>query len=286
MTWFAAHPLRPAFASIALILVLGACASVTGPPRADRDWYPYLGRTAQVELEAERFSVGPISDWSYTREGPTAETYHAHGDYTLEALRGVWFVLEPQPGSQLAAHTLLLFEFEGDRLLGLTIEARREAGEEYSALAGVFNAFELAYVWGTARDFLTRRTVMLDHEVFVYPVAITAEQRRVLLTRLLERTQALESQPRFYNTITSNCTNELAKAAGFNWAPAFVLTGRSDEYLFRRGIIPGESFPAAHQRADMTDFITGLNTIAAERFDAELLRELRRRGAASLAPGE
>ena len=63
-------------------------------------------------------------------------------------------MIEPQPGSQLAAHTLLLFEFEGDRLLGLTIEARRERNEDYSALRGIFNAFELAYVWGTARDFL------------------------------------------------------------------------------------------------------------------------------------
>lgn len=280
MTWFAAHPLRPALASIALIAALGACASVTGPPLAHRDWYPYLGRTAQVRLDTDSFSVGPVSDWSYTRDGASAETYRDAAAHEIEALRAVWFVLEPQPGSQLAAHTLLLFEFEGDRLLGLTIEARREADEDYSALAGVFNAFELAYVWGTARDFLTRRTVMLDHEVFVYPVAITQAQQRALLTRLLERTHALETRPRFYNTITSNCTNELAKAAGFNWAPAFIFTGRSDEYLFRRGIIPGESFAAAHARSDMTAFITALNETPAERFDADLLAELRRRSAA------
>jgi hypothetical protein len=274
--WFGQHPLRPAFACIALIFALGAAGCVTGPPRQDRDWYPYLARAPEVTVTEDRFDVAPVSDWSYASEGPTSETYIAAG-YPIEELRNVWFMLEPQPGSQLAAHTLLLFEFEGDRMLGLTIEARREQGEEYSAFLGIFNKFELAYIWASARDLLTRRAVMLDHEVFVYPVAINDEQKRVLLRRLLDRTEALETRPRYYNTITSNCTNELAKAAGFHWAPAYILTGRSDEYLFRRGIIPGDSFAQAHARSDMTAFIQTLNQAPPEVFDRELLAELRRR---------
>lgn len=276
--WFGAHPLRPAIASIAAILALGSAASITGPPRADRDWYPYLARGVDVTVSERSFAVSPVSDWSYAREGPTREVYF-DASYNLAELRQVWFMIEPQPGSQLAAHTLLLFEFDGDRLLGLTIEARRERNEDYSALRGVFNAFELTYIWGTARDFLTCRAVMLGHEVFIYPVSIADEQKRTLLTRLLARTEALETRPRYYNTITSNCTNELAKAAGFQWAPAYILTGRSDEYLFRRGIIPGDSFAQAHARSDMTEFVRALNAAPAASFDRELLAELRRRNA-------
>jgi hypothetical protein len=82
--------------------------------------------------------------------------------------------------------------------------------------------------------------------------------------------------------VLSNCTNELAKAAGFHWAPAYVLTGRSDEYLFERGIISGESFARAHARSDMTEFIQALNHISPEAFDRVLLRELRRRNAMTL----
>lgn len=274
--WFGANPLRPALAAIAGILLLGGAASITQPPRNDRDWYGYLSHTTDVELSGDYFSVTPVSTWSYSPDGGAVEAYAAAA-YDLSDLRRVWFMLEPQPGSQLAAHTLLLFEFEGDRLLGLTIEARRERNEDYSALRGAFNAFELAYLWGTARDFLTRRVVMLDHEVFLYPVNITHEQALALLTNLLRRTEALERQPRYYNTITSNCTNELAKAAGLNWAPAYVLTGRSDEYLFRRGIIPGGRFEQTHARSDMTDFVRALNAAPAEAFDRELLAELRRR---------
>lgn len=274
--WFGAHPLRPALVSIVAILMLGAAAAISGPARADRNWYPYLGRDVSIELNQGAFSVSPVSDWRYLG-AQVAEERYFDASFNVADLRNVWFVLEPQPGSTLAAHTLLLFEFGDDRIIGLTIEARRQVDEEYDALAGIFNAFELAYVWGTARDFLTRRAVMLDHEVFVYPVAISDEQKLVLLTRLIERTDALERTPRYYNTILSNCTNELAKAAGFEWAPAFILTGRSDEYLYERGILPGASFEQAHRRSDMTEFIQALNQAPPEMFDAALLAELRRR---------
>ena len=276
--WLGDHPLRMAWASIAAIAALGSCATISEAPRADRDWYPYLSRTAEVDLLDDGFSVSPVSDWVYERTGPTAETY-GEATYDFDALRNVWFVLEPQPGSQLAAHTFLLFEFEGDRLLGLTIEARRERDEDYSALWGIFNRFELSYVWASARDLMTRRAVMLDHDVFMYPVAISDEQKRALLHRLLARTDALETQPRYYNTLFSNCTNELAKAAGFHWAPAYILTGRSDEYLFRRGIIPGASFEEAHERSDVKAFVQALNDAPPELFDTSLLAELRRRNA-------
>lgn len=276
ISWFGANPLRPAIACVALILILGSFAPAFEEPRQDRNWYPYLSHTSQVSVTDDGFSVTPVSDWSYTWGAETATTY-TEASYNFDQLRNVWFMLEPQPGSQLAAHTLLLFEFEGDRLLGLTIEARREQGEEYSALRGQFNAFELSYIWATARDLLIRRAVMLDHEVFVYPVDINDEQERALLRNLLQRTQALETQPRYYNTVVSNCTNELAKAAGFQWAPAYILTGRSDEYLFRRGIIPGASFEQAHSRSDLTEFIQAMNQAPQEVFDRELLAELRRR---------
>lgn len=275
--WFGAQPLRPAIASIVAILVLGAAANMLSPPQMNRNWYPYLSHTPEVEITDTGFTVAPVSDWSYDWGHETSTTYLDAASYNFDELRGVWFMLEPQPGSQLAAHTLLLFEFEGDRLLGLTIEARREEGEEYSAFHGQFNAFELIYIWASARDLLVRRAVMLDHEVFVYPVTITDEQNRVLLRHLLERSRSLSRTPRYYNTVLSNCTNELAKAAGFQWAPAYILTGRSDEYLYRRGIIPGANFQRAHAHSDMTEFVQAMNQAPPETFDRELLAELRRR---------
>jgi hypothetical protein len=270
-----ARPLRTAAHALGLVAIVALALCFTAQPRHDRNWYPYLSHTAHAETSEQAFTITPISDWSYAGDTVEAETYSKAG-YDFADLREVWFVLEPQPGSTLAAHTLLLFEFEEDRLLGLTIEARREQGESYSALRGAFNAFELTYVWASARDLLTRRAVMLEHDVYVYPIAISEEQKQMLLHRTLERTQSLETTPRFYNTLFSNCTNELAKAAGIDWHYSFILTGTSDEYLFEEGIIPGDNFEAANERAHLTQFIREANeNVTPADFDRALLQRLR-----------
>jgi len=275
--WMLRFPGR-AFVVVAMgwaLLNLGSC--VTQQPRQDRAWYPYLSNLADVELAEDRFTVRPVIDWTYNAAGPL-EQRTTEAAFALSELRNVWFVIEPQPGSRLAAHTFLLFEFEGDRLLGATVEARREEGEDYDAVRGLWNTFELSYIWASARDLLVRRAVFLDHDVFVYPIAISDVQERTLLTRMLARTSELETRPRFYNTLFSNCTNELAKATDLDWHYSFVLTGASDNHLFRLGLIPGESFEAAHARSDVTQWVKDANEGVAEAgFDAALLAELRRR---------
>ena len=275
-SWFSAHPLRPAIAAIVLILLLGATEFANHPARLQRNWYPYLSHTTRVELHGDRFTVAPVTDWSYAAAGPTSQTY-VSASYNISDVQAVWFVIEPDPQLSFAAHTFMLFEFPSDHLLGLTIEARREDNEDYSALAGAFNQFELSYLWGTAHDLLTRRAVMLRHRVEVFPVSIPRDQMQTMLRNVLERTQSLEYTPRYYNTLFSNCTNELAKAAGFQWAPAFILTGESDEYLFDRHLLDAPSLAVARQRAAMEQFIIWLNDVSESEFDHRLLTELRHR---------
>ncbi|MET0547173.1 MAG: DUF4105 domain-containing protein [Caulobacterales bacterium] len=262
-------------AGLALLAVIAL--SMTAKPRTDRDWYPYLARESHVSLTAGSFKVAPVSDWTYDSKQPLTKDYGA-AEYRFADLRNVWFVLEPQPDMTIAAHTFLLFEFAGDRLLGITIEARREANEEYSPLLGAFNAYELSYLWATSRDLLTRRAVMLRHQTFIYPLTVDDETEQQLLRALLERTEKLESQPRFYNTLFSNCTNELAKATKLKWDASFIFTGTSAKHLFKMGVIPGKSFAAARVRADMTDVVKSLNgTPDNAAFDAAVLAELRKR---------
>jgi len=273
----AVHPLTPALGAVLTMILVGFTPVFSEPPLAEREWTEHLARTAHAELGENQFSVAPVRDWRYDAGGPVTRAY---GDaaFALPALRNVWFMLEPQPGSEIAAHTLLLFEFEDDRLLGLTIEARRESDETFSAWQGVWNTYELAYVWASARDLLTRRAVFLDHEVYVYPLRISYAQKINLLTRLLQTTADLEVTPRFYNTFFSNCTNELAKRADLDWDTAFILTGLSDDHLHHVGVIPGATFEDAKARADMRDVIRSLNTIEdAAAFDVALLAELRAR---------
>ncbi|MEJ2539493.1 MAG: DUF4105 domain-containing protein [Gemmatimonadota bacterium] len=66
-------------------------------------------------------------------------------------------------GREWIAHTFLVFEFDashGDRrFIGLSMEARREIGEDYSIPRGMLRGFEAALVWATGEDLATRRVV-------------------------------------------------------------------------------------------------------------------------------
>jgi hypothetical protein len=263
------------------VLYLALAACVTQRPMQTRDWTPYLAHTTQVEIGPEAFAVEPVSNWSFDTNGPTTQDATIAA-FRFDELRRVWFVLEPQPGSDAAAHTFLLFEFTDNRLLGLTVEARREAKEEYNAILGGFNAYELSYVWATARDLMTGRAVRLKHELYAYPIEIAPNQLQSLLRTTLTRTKDLAVRPRFYNTLFSNCTNELAKAAGLSWTYQWILTGYSDEYLFKEKIIPkapGDAdFEAAKTAARVEAQVADMNGIEdPNAFDAALLTLLRAR---------
>ena len=46
------------------------------------------------------------------------------------------------------AHTYFVFDFEDQPPVAISVEARRERGESYDVVRGMFNEFELIYIWG------------------------------------------------------------------------------------------------------------------------------------------
>lgn len=275
-TWISKRPWRSAGLAVMALLAMFLTPVLLAEPRLERKWVDNLAHMPDVQLSPGSFGLDHVADWSYTAEGPATRDVIAFAN-TFDSLRNVWFVVEPQPGGEYAAHTLILFEFGGDRIVGLTVEARLEQGETYDPVAGILNRFELSYIWATARELLTRRVTFLDKDVYVYPLQLEESQKRNFLRLLLEGTRDVATQPRFYNTITSNCTNELAKVAGLGWHYSWVLTGYSPQRLYDLKLIPGETFEAAKQAALLKEEIASWNDLPSRDFDKALLAELRRR---------
>lgn len=276
LEWIRKRPWRSAGLAVAAFFAVLATPVLLAEPRLDRKWVDNLAHMPNVQLSPGAFALDHVADWSYTREGPATREAITFAN-TFDDLRNVWFMVEPQPGGEYAAHTLILFEFGGDRIVGLTVEARLEQGETYDAIAGAFNRYELSYIWATARELLTRRVTFLDKDVYVYPLQLDESQKRNFLRLLLEGTIDVSTKPRFYNTITSNCTNELAKVAGLGWHYSWVLTGYSPQRLYELKLIPGETFEAAKQSALLKTEIASWNDLSSRDFDKALLAELRRR---------
>jgi len=267
MRWVA-----PVLYAVAASLCVFLIAVMAKQPRHDRDWYPHLSRLPHVDLADGVFSIAPYGEWTYTEDDPDERVWTAVPPHQISDVRRVWFVMEPHPGLKLMAHTFVLFEFgEGD-LVGLTIEARKETREHYSALAGAFSKYELMYYWASPRDLMTRRAVMMDRELYMYPLALSQGEAEAYLTALLEKTVSIEHRPRFYNTLTSNCTNELAKAARLPWDPAFILTGGADAGLYRLGRIKGEGgFEAVRARARVDETVREMAALPEPAFNAALI---------------
>ncbi len=242
--------IRGLFAVAALVAGFGA-ASQFRTPRLDRDWDDDVAVLADVSFasDATRFTISNARAWRYSSAGAVKRDRFT-ATYRFADLTGMAFYEQPLDRSGLIAHTFVVFEFSGDYAeprLGVSVETRRERGEEYSLLQGALRGFELTYTWATEADLVERRVKYLGYRLRKYPVRQAVVDQRRYLEQFARDTIALATEPRWYNTITSNCTNVIINAAN-DVAPGFVpfdisfiLTGLAAPYLVERGILDGSN---------------------------------------------
>ncbi|MEM9170367.1 MAG: DUF4105 domain-containing protein [Pseudomonadota bacterium] len=266
--------------ALAAAVLAGGLFLQTKAPRTDRLWADGFTRTPQFETQGEGvYALKDLRAFVFDENGPAERAWR---DVTLDAaaLESVWFFIEPFPANDLFAHSFLSFVFRGPGgtrdAVSISVEARKEAGETYSALRGVLREYELLYIWSTEKDILTRIAIDLDHPLRAYELAISPAQGRAIFEHFVQRTNDLAERPRFYNTWGSNCTNELAKAVNdafpgaLPWRPVWVLTGRSAQWLHGAGFIePAETpFADVQAAADIREKVQSLRARPPSAFSA------------------
>ena len=209
-----------------------------------RRWKPDHNRQPYVVLKGSVAHVYNLRNARYGPPGTHVEVVWEDRCYDLDKLERLWLAVEPF-NHRLAgvAHTFLSFEFEDD-VLALSVEARLEEKETFSVLRGFVGAFDLLYSLGTERDFITRRTRGREHDLYLYPLITPPDDVRAILRRAFASVGDLTEHPRFYHSVTNNCTSSLVKlvnAVRPGSFPSFmlaqVLPGRSDTVLYRKGWI-------------------------------------------------
>jgi hypothetical protein len=271
--------------TISMLLWL-VCVGFLLQPSNQRDWEFGMERLPQLTIHGGTVRVQGLRDFRYTPSGTHSSNY-VDRVFEADRIERVWFVKEPftiAPFTRFkgVAHTYFVFDFQDQPPLVISVEARREKGETYDAVRGLLNQYELIYIWGTEHDQTGRRAVLEQNRLYMYPLTIPAESARALFLQLAEASQQLETRPRFYHTLTSNCTNELAKAAN-QVKPgaippnrALLFPGHSDEVLHRLGFIPNdlplESVSQAYYISDLV-----LANYGHEDFSRLLRLELMRR---------
>lgn len=180
--------------------------------------------------------------------------------YDLEAVSSVWYVLTPFSRDRRGpAHAFVSFGFDDGSHVAISVEARREEGEQYSIARGLMKRFEIMYVVGDERDLIDLR-VRRGDDVYVYPMRASRAQARELFTDMLRRANELYSEPEFYGTVRNNCTTNLLAhvntiaADPIQWGYRILLPGYSDEIAHERGLIDTDlPLDAARRRFMITE---------------------------------
>jgi len=109
-------------------------------------------------------------------------------------------------GSPAIAHLLISFGFTDGEHVVFSVEIRREKGEAFSEIGGFFKEFELSVIAADERDVIRVRTNIRGEDDYLYHIRLPREDIRSLFAAYLEQANGLVEKPRFYNTITANCT--------------------------------------------------------------------------------
>lgn len=232
--------------AVALVAVFAFLVAGRAPSN-NRDWEVGQERLPRFTFDGDTITVDDLRDYRYTAGG-LASTEYARETVDARRVSRVWFVVEPFETAPIklpgVAHTYFVFDFADQRPITVSVEARRERNEEYSVVLGALNRYELMYIWATEEDATARRALVEHNRLEMYPLTLSDEAARALLWQVARSSHDLESRPRFYNSLTDNCTSELAKNANavrpgaipFN--RALFMPGFSVEELYRLGFLP------------------------------------------------
>ncbi len=248
------HSLAVFAGVFALMLVWWA----TITPQQDRQWADDVAQPLRARIEGNRLLVDNVRDFNW-RTDQDYDVRWERREYDLSQVQSVDMVLSYWMGPAIA-HTLVSFGFADGRQLVFSLEIRKEQGESFSALGGFFRKFEAVLVASDERDIVRVRSNVRGEDVYLYRLhGLSPDDMRALLAFYVERAQQLEHTPRFYNTLTSNCTT-VVFALMRRIVPVLpldyrlLLSGYLAEYAADvGGLTPGVPYAQLHRLGRITE---------------------------------
>jgi hypothetical protein len=240
--------------ALAVYLVLFAVVLVWWQriePSNRRDWQTDVARLPRATIEGDAVTVHNIRNFDYRSETDYTPAYYDRR-FDLRKLEAVDLVAVYWMGPAIA-HVFLSFSFAGSDPLAISIETRKENGEAYSTVKGFFRQYELYYVVADERDVIRLRTNYRHdppEQVYVFRLDGSLDAGRRLFMDYIEKINALNARPEFYNSLTTNCTTNIWMHSlvnpghpPFSWK--ILASGYVPEYLYEQGLLDGQGLPFA-----------------------------------------
>lgn len=232
-----------------LAVVLGWWWSLR--PSDGRDWLPEVARKARVEIQGDEVVLHEVRHFDYRSATEAAERWETRR-FRLSDVTAVDVAIDHW-GSPWMAHPIMSFQVAGQAPVAFSIETRKERGEKYSAIGGLYRQYELIYIAADERDVLRLRTnFRKGEEVRLYRLKMDPEQIRERFLEYARSVNELAERPRWYNAVTTNCTTNVreqhpaSERAPWDWR--MLANGKMDEMLYEMGLLETEGLGFAELR--------------------------------------
>lgn len=209
-------------------------------PTNDRAWADGVARMASGVIKDGRVTLQNVRNFDWR----TKSDYTPHWEtrsYDLGQLKTLDLILSYW-SFRAIAHVLISFGFaDGDHIV-FSVEIRRQQGDEYSQIGGFFKEFELSIIAADERDIIRVRTNVRGEDDYLYRIRLSAAAMQSLFLAYLDQASKLTAVPRFYNTVSVNCTtlvyHMMKHIVGYlPWDYRLVFSGYLPEYLYRVGAL-------------------------------------------------
>jgi len=248
--WFVPGAFRKTLAVLALATAVGVWW-MSLKPRLDRDWQPEVARLAHADINGDIVTLHDVRNFDYRTATDAIPRWESR-TVNLSRLTGADIAINYW-GSPWMAHPIISFQFADAPPLCFSIETRKEVGEAYSALGGLYRQFELIYIVADERDVLRVRTSFRTHEdVYLYRMTLSPDQARIRFLEYLRALNHLHRYPHWYNAITTNCTTAIRAQTPTNerqpWDWRMLVNGKGDQMMYERRQIVTDGLPFADLR--------------------------------------
>ena len=230
---------------------------LTLKPSHDRDWQDDVAQLPWAEVDGDRVTLHNVRHCEYRSTTDYTARWETR-TVDLTKLTGLSLAVTYW-GSPWMAHPIVSFEFADAPPVSFSIETRKERGERYSAIGGLYRRFELLCIAGDERDLIGVRTNFRQGEdVYLYRTAASPERARERFMEYVGTINRLRDQPRWYNAVTTNCTTEIRNQHPVEerlpWDWRMLVNGLGDELAYeRRTIDTSLPFPELKRRSRIND---------------------------------
>jgi hypothetical protein len=208
-------------------------------PSNDRPWADDVARTTSGRISGDEAILYNVRNFDWRSATDYTQRWETRR-YDLRQLRSLDMITSYWDAPKAIAHVLFSFGFDDGTHVAFSVEIRREKSEDFSAIGGFFKEFELSVIAADERDVIRVRTNMRGEDDYLYRVRLPVHDIRSLFSAYIDQANELVNTPRFYNTVTVNCTTlvyHMMKhiVGGLPLSFRVLLSGYLPEYVYSVG---------------------------------------------------